>query len=160
MLYIDLWQSRQSKISLTGYSSCGTKWLPENRWCVGSPQEASHVGWQPEECMVVMTLYIHEHPRQNGQSVRHSVTRVPSRECREGRRSSGPQAAPFEYLSSEKQRRKALNMESQRGLRKGRYSRPLPAESSVCLRRPVCLSHTLTPALTLSNYKVRRIFFI
>ena len=43
----------------------------------------------------------------------------------------GPQWTLAENLSSRKQRRKALNMESQHGFRKGQYNSPLPVSVQV-----------------------------
>ena len=137
LLHIDLWQSCKLGISGMGCS----KWWLENKRCVGVSR--SH-GLTAERMTRTRRCYeithTHTHPCTYSHSQSHNKVRAEARLCVTHGGEQLPQCTLVENLSSGKQRRKALNMESQHKLRKGQYSSPSP----VCVR-------LLSPCLDLSH---------
>ena len=150
LLKIDLWQSRQSGISGTGSSN----------WVY---RKTARVGWQVEADHA-KALWNHLYTGTHGQSLSTSWSHNQVRaDATLSATWGGLKCLPPPLQRSTKVLSGTLNIEVQRGLRKGKYSSPLPVwiRISLSLSLSLSLSHTHTHRVsTLSRNKDERHIFV
>ena len=131
MLHNDLWQSCESK------TGCSTSVNKRKQLTWVDNQKNTEALWNyiyTSTYRVTLSLGVMQSHRK--------LWRAAGRHWEWGRKVQWPQQFLVEYLSSSKQKHKALNVESQRGLRKFQYSSP---PSSLDPHPPSpCLSHMPT----------------